>query len=226
MGRGFGAGVTGDAAVQGMQLLSGEQSEFDAKEAFQSGMMGVAGAAIFTGAMRPAGALKNYLRPAGNEALPKIEGAEERQAAIHEQDGSKPQKPVGSTKYREIKGLVKEGLGKISGNTYKVTRAGIEAIKKHLDIHGMNSPENAAMIQRLEKALQNGQELTGADASFYLHELKESALKQGGVAYDAAHQAALDFYEVSPYSIYHPEVIQRYSEWFNSNWFDFWGIGK
>ncbi|MDR1322520.1 MAG: hypothetical protein LBK56_14045, partial [Gracilibacteraceae bacterium] len=86
MGRGFGAGVTGDAAVQGMQLLSGEQSEFDAKEAFHSGMMGVAGAAIFTGVMRPAGALKDYLRPPGNESLPKIEGAEERQAAVHEQE--------------------------------------------------------------------------------------------------------------------------------------------
>jgi hypothetical protein len=107
MGRGFGAGVTGDAAVQGMQLLSGEQSEFDVKEAFQSGMMGVAGAAIFTGAMKPAGTLKDYLRPAGNEILPKIEGAvleelgrqaeeiaeiveqtvrEERQTAIHKQE--------------------------------------------------------------------------------------------------------------------------------------------
>ncbi len=85
----------------------------------------------------------------------------------------------------------------------------------------MASAENTAMLNRLENALQNGQSITGADASFYLHELKEASLMQGGLGYDAAHQVALEFYQVSPYSVYHPEVIQANSEWFNDKWFNF-----
>jgi len=115
-------------------------------------------------------------------------------------------------------GLVKEGLGKISGNTYDVTRDSIDTIKNHLDQLDY-APENTAMIQRLEQALANGQRITGGDASFYLHELHEAGLMQGGMNYRIAHQAALDYYGVSRYSVYHPEVIQAFPEWFNDDWF-------
>ena len=80
------------------------------------------------------------------------------------------------------------------------------------------------MIQRLEKALASGQKLEGADASFYLHEFKEADLMVGGMEYTTAHQAALNFYEVSNFSVYHPDVIKSLSEIFNDNWFRFWGL--
>jgi len=79
---------------------------------------------------------------------------------------------------------------------------------------------------RIESTLTNGNALTGADANFYLHELKEASFMQNGMTYEAAHQAALDFYGVSPYSIYDPSVIQQFPDIFNSNWFNFWGINR
>jgi hypothetical protein len=124
------------------------------------------------------------------------------------------------------RGLVKDGLGDISGNSYAVTQKGIATIKQHLNSTNMNASENYAMIKRLEYALQNGQKITGADASFYLHELKETALMQNGLSYDAAHQMALDFYGASPFSVYDPSIINRFPEKFNNNWRDFWGITK
>jgi hypothetical protein len=35
---------------------------------------------------------------------------------------------------------------------------------------------------------------------------------------EAAHAAALDQAGVSPYSGYHPEVIQQFPDYFNPNW--------
>jgi len=122
-------------------------------------------------------------------------------------------------------GLVKEGLGKISGKTYQVTQSNINAITQHLS-GDLYAEENVAMINRLQNALNSGQSITGADASFYLHELKEIELMQGGMVQTAAHQAALDFYQVSKFSTYHPDVIKAYSGWFNDAWFDFWGITR
>jgi hypothetical protein len=122
-------------------------------------------------------------------------------------------------------GLVKEGLGKISGNTYKVTQSDINTIKRHLS--GFDpSYANKEMINRLETALKNGTSITGADASFYLHELKESGLMRSGMSYAQAHQAALNFYGVSNFSVYHPDVIKIDPSYWNQGWFDFWGITK
>ena len=45
-----------------------------------------------------------------------------------------------------------------------------------------------------------------------------------GVSYDAAHAAALTKYGVSPYSLYSPDVIQQYPDYFNDNWRRFWGF--
>ena len=38
--------------------------------------------------------------------------------------------------------------------------------------------------------------------------------------------ASLAKYNVSPFSVYHPDVIEALPELFNSNWSAFWGLGK
>ena len=145
---------------------------------------------------------------------------------ISEESFNTPYKepPSWDDPYSTGNGLEKDGLGKLSGNTYKVTRQGIDAIGNHLNSTGMASAENSAMINRLENALLNGHSITGADASFYLHELKEASLMQSGMLYENAHQAALNYYNVSPFSVYDPSVIQEFIINFNQNWLNFWGI--
>lgn len=122
-------------------------------------------------------------------------------------------------------GLVKEGLGKISGNTYQVTQENINAINDHLSKMDP-SYANTEMINRLKAALMNDSSISGADASFYLHEQKEAQLMQSGMGYNQAHQAALDFYEVSNFSVYHPDVIKMQPGYWNNGWFNFWGITR
>ena len=80
------------------------------------------------------------------------------------------------------------------------------------------------MIARLRAALAKGQTISGADASFYLHEVSEATMMTRGISYETAHTAALAKYNVSPFSVYHPKVIQSMPEAFNENWFRFWGI--
>ncbi|GFZ32152.1 hypothetical protein CSC2_26780 [Clostridium zeae] len=116
-----------------------------------------------------------------------------------------------------------KGLGKIAGNSYEVTSSGINKIKSHLASLDPD-PANDLMIKRLESALENGQKLEGADASFYLHELKEADLMAGGMGYNAAHEAALEYYGVSRFSVYHPDVIKALSSEFNDFWKKFWGL--
>lgn len=116
-----------------------------------------------------------------------------------------------------------KGLGEIAGNSYDVNLNDINKIKSHLASLDPYPP-NDAMIQRLENALANGQKLEGADASFYLHELKEADLIADGMGYTPAHEAALELYGVSRLSVYHPDVIESLSPWFNDLWKSFWGL--
>lgn len=118
---------------------------------------------------------------------------------------------------------VGEGLGLVAGRSLKVTERGIGIVERHLAQFGEFGP-NAAMIERLKLAIKNSERITGADASFYLHELNEATRMARGMTYEEAHQAALNLYGVSPYSVYHPEVISQFPEWFNANWFRFWGM--
>jgi peptidoglycan hydrolase-like protein with peptidoglycan-binding domain/ribosomal protein L30E len=124
-----------------------------------------------------------------------------------------------------IKGISALSKVKILGGGYKVTQSEINTIKTHLSQFDDYAPNNE-MIMRLEKALQKGQKITGADANFYLHELKEAELMASGFNQQAAHRAALEFYKVSDFSVYHPEVIKNNSGWFNDEWFDFWGMSR
>jgi hypothetical protein len=64
------------------------------------------------------------------------------------------------------------------------------------------------MVSRLRTALEAGARITGADASFYVHEIYEATLMGRGLVYDVAHEAAPLTYNVSPFSIYHPDVIR------------------
>jgi len=122
-------------------------------------------------------------------------------------------------------GDVFDAMTRAAGDyTTTPTQQGIDSINNHLNSNGMISAENSAMIKRIQNSLNNGNVITGADANFYLHELKEASLMQGGMPYSAAHQAALNFYGISPYSLYDPTVIQQLPDVFNSNWFNYWEI--
>jgi filamentous hemagglutinin len=83
---------------------------------------------------------------------------------------------------------------------------------------------NNAMVERLQKAFDAGQKVTGANANFYLHEASEATMMQQGLSYDAAHAAALQKYGVSNFSFYAPEVIKMYPTMFNGSWRAFWGL--
>jgi hypothetical protein len=124
-----------------------------------------------------------------------------------------------------------KSLGKLEGKEIRVSRRGIDMVKEHLRNPFFDqTTANAAMIQRLEDAFASGSKISGADASFYLHELAETTIMRrlglGYVdeAYSAAHGGALLRYDVSPYSVYHPEVMLADPGDWNPAFFKFWGI--
>ncbi len=57
-----------------------------------------------------------------------------------------------------------------------------------------------------------------------MHELAETTLMDGGEEYVDAHLHALQKYDVSPFSVYHPDVIKEFPAAFNECWRNFWGI--
>ena len=63
-----------------------------------------------------------------------------------------------------------------------------------------------------------------AAANFYTHELLEAGHMASGMSYEAAHAAALEQAGVSPFSLYHPEVIRQFPAEFNNAWRAFWGL--
>ena len=107
--------------------------------------------------------------------------------------------------------------------TVEVTEKGLATVADHLAQFGQWD-HNDAMTFRLQELAKAGQPATGADANFYLHELYESELMSQGVSQEEAHKAALKYYNVSPYSLYPPEVIQAHPSMFNNNWRAFWGL--
>ncbi|HEY0426484.1 MAG TPA: SpvB/TcaC N-terminal domain-containing protein [Pyrinomonadaceae bacterium] len=117
------------------------------------------------------------------------------------------------------------GLGRLATAELQVSERGLEIVEQHLARFG-SVPQNEAMIARLREALSQGRRISGADASFYMHEVNEATLMGRGMVYDTAHAAALSKYQVSPFSVYHPEVIQAFPGEFNQNWFRFWGISQ
>ncbi|BGE88002.1 hypothetical protein Ms3S1_p20500 (plasmid) [Methylosinus sp. 3S-1] len=114
-------------------------------------------------------------------------------------------------------------LGIFAERELTVTPKGLDLVRGHLAQFG-DVPANTAMLERLEGAMASGQRVTGADAIFYTHEAAEATMMGRGLSYDAAHAASLEKYGVSPFSVYHPDVIRSMPEHFNSNWYKFWGI--
>ncbi|MEC4984030.1 MAG: hypothetical protein SAJ37_18905 [Oscillatoria sp. PMC 1068.18] len=120
-------------------------------------------------------------------------------------------------------------LGDLTGRVDVVSAEKLRILEEHLskfeEFPG-EFPENVAMLDRLRNALATGEEIFGADLSFYYHELKEAEFMASGLSYYEAHQAALNFYQVSNFSLYHPEIIKTFPERFNQSWFSAWGIEK
>ena len=119
-----------------------------------------------------------------------------------------------------------KGLGKLEGLEIKVTDEGLDIVKKHITENGFEAYENTAMIQRLTDSMNAGQKVSGADASYYMHELREATFMKDGMLYESAHSAALEYYNVSPFSVYHPDVIKIDPSAWGRPWFEFWGIGR
>ena len=117
-----------------------------------------------------------------------------------------------------------DGLGIFADRLVTVTPKGLDLVSSHLS--QFDFAPNDMMLQRLQAAADAGVPVTGADAVFYTHEAAEATMMSRGMTYDAAHAAALEKYGVSPYSVYHPDVIQAAPESFNSNWRTFWKIGQ
>jgi hypothetical protein len=98
-------------------------------------------------------------------------------------------------------------LGNLTGQEYDIEPEKLEIIKKHISKFPEYLP-NQKMIERLQQALNRKQKISGADASFYFHELKEAELMEQGYDWEEAHLMAIAYYGVSPYSLYHSEVIK------------------
>lgn len=118
------------------------------------------------------------------------------------------------------------GFGRLDGKEINPTHRGLDKIKTHISNNEFDAPENTAMIERIEKAIKSGKKLSGADASYYMHEIKESTLMAKGMSYKQAHKAALETYKVSAFSVYHPEVILKDPSSWSKPWFDFWKLKK
>lgn len=78
------------------------------------------------------------------------------------------------------------------------------------------------MLQRIQQAISNGQELSSAENNFMTHELTEAALMAEGMSLDEAHEIAMQTHPT--FANYDPEVVQQFPELFNRNWFAFWDI--
>jgi hypothetical protein len=111
----------------------------------------------------------------------------------------------------------------LAGKSLNVSEKGLAIVEQHLTQFG-DVPQNTAMIGRLRAALTEGRAISGADASFYMHEVAEATMMGRGMTHGAAHSGALAKYGVSPFSVYHPEAVKEFSSAFNSNWTSFWGL--
>jgi hypothetical protein len=120
---------------------------------------------------------------------------------------------VGALAHDDSAPLEKEGQI-IGDEAVTLSQKGLDLVRNHLAQFGEDEPNNA-MMERLQKAFDAGQKVTGANANFYLHEASEATMMQQGLSYDAAHAAALQKYGVSNFSLYAPEVIKMYPTMFN-----------
>lgn len=140
--------------------------------------------------------------------------------------------PSGGSEDPNRFGNPERGFGKLANLSFHITEDNVNKIEQHLSRpllvgdNGLIAPENARMIERLRIALTEERPITGADASFYFHELYEVELMDNaGIDYNTAHRMAFDFYNVADFTVYHPDVIREFSGIFGPLWKKFWGIG-
>ncbi len=123
-------------------------------------------------------------------------------------------------------GMAAERIGTVAAESgVQLSEKGLSLVEGHLATFEADAG-NAAMMGRLRSAFASGSKVTGADANFYLHEASEATMVGRGMSQPAAHAAALEKYGVSPFSIYHPEVIQANPEIFGTGFKNYWGLGQ
>jgi hypothetical protein len=127
--------------------------------------------------------------------------------------------------FNSVSTVAGQGLSKLAGAVARVSERGLSLVENHLTNFDRFVPTEA-MLGRLRETMASGTKVSGADSIFYLHEASEATMMGRGMLYDAAHDAALLKYQVSPFSVYHPQVIQANPDFFNDRWFNFWGVGR
>lgn len=206
-----------------------------------------------------------YLSP---DVMDIVEGMENAEDIISRNLGARNMNDFVNDQHR--------GLGKLADETSYVTREELDNVIKHLGSewidNGLDDPANQAMIKRLESALENGTPISGADLSFYRHELAEAEILDDivkrdpkisdlvnddyplnwivydeekikqiiennlldipsselpsdirrSILYNYAHEKSLDQYNVSRYSVYHPDVLEATREYWSNVYFEFW----
>jgi hypothetical protein len=117
------------------------------------------------------------------------------------------------------------GLGRLSNAKIFVSEKGLARVEQHLAEFGYWEI-NEVMLTRIRNALATGTPLTEADAVFYTHELAESQYMSSGMTYEDAHLAAFGKYDVSPFSVYPPEVVEQFKTELSPGYTNFWAAFK
>ncbi|MBI3927279.1 MAG: RHS repeat-associated core domain-containing protein [Armatimonadetes bacterium] len=118
-------------------------------------------------------------------------------------------------------------LAKAAGTAQKglvVSPQEVQALERYLGTFGDDVVYNQAMLQRIRYASARRQPLGGADLNFFLHERAEAVMKRSTGMGDEAHDAIIQLLGQSPFSIYHPDVVKGFPEWFNNAWRAYWGL--
>lgn len=122
------------------------------------------------------------------------------------------------------KPLAGKSGGRVTGGA-TASLTDVARIEKHLASLKDNglTPPNLAMLERLRQAAREGRPLTVGEQYFVKHELTEARLMERGVPEPVAHSLAMKTHPT--YANYDPAVIKQFPQYFNQNWFSYWGIG-
>lgn len=101
----------------------------------------------------------------------------------------------------------------------KVTSKNLNIVSNHVNSFGFDNANNA-MLNRLSASSK----VKGADARFFIHELKEAGLMAKGMPYKIAHAKSLAFYGHDKFGLYAKDVVRLFSSEFNEGFLKFWGL--
>ena len=222
---GAAAGAVG-SAVTG--YMKGQRGLNLAKSTAVGGLFGAAGGALFSvggaalgGAFRAAAGSR--LSAAANAARGELSNIARGRVGGLFGGGRRPTGASvdGATGVSATSG---SGLGRLAGREIRVSDRGLARVSEHLSQFG-EVDINRAMLGRLSAANANGMRISGGDASFYMHELAESQFMRSGMDYMEAHSASFAKYDVSPFSVYPPEVVSQFATQLSPGYRRFWGLG-